>query len=224
MPKLAIIHTAPVNIEPLNALAAELLPSYEVVNLMDDSILRHLRNGGTIDDIEERYAQYVRIAENIGAEGILHVCSSIRDLVPRVQQQVTIPIVSIDEAMAKIAVRRGQRVGVVATLASTLEPTLALLQRQAAMVDHAVEIVPVLVDAAFARLQSGDATGHDALLVEAFKDLVDQVDVVVLAQASMARVVATLPPPMQERFLSSPRLGMEHIKSVLEAREEVSPS
>lgn len=45
MPKLAIIHTAPVNIEPMNALAAEILSSYEVVNLMDDSILRHLRMG-----------------------------------------------------------------------------------------------------------------------------------------------------------------------------------
>ncbi len=218
MPKLAIIHTAPVNIEPLNALASELLPAYEVINLMDDSILPHLRNGGTIEDIEDRLTQYVRIAESIGAEGILHVCSSIRDLVPRVQQQVAIPIVCIDEAMAKAAVRDYERVGIVATLPTTLEPTLSLLQRTAAGVDHPVRIVPMLVEGAFARLQDGDAAGHDALLVEAFQNLVDDVDVVVLAQASMARVVATLPAAVQERFLSSPRLGMAHLKAVLEAR------
>ncbi len=218
MQKLAIIHTAPVNIEPLNALAGELLPTYEVINLMDDSILPHLRNGGTIDDIEDRLTQYARIAESIGAEGILHVCSSIRDLVPRVQQHVAIPIVCIDEAMATTAVRDYERIGVVATLPTTLEPTMGLLQRTAAGVDHPVNLVPVLVEGAFGRLQDGDAAGHDALLVEAFQNLVDDVDVVVLAQASMARVVATLPATMQERFLSSPRLGMEHLKAVLEAR------
>ncbi len=218
MPKLAIIHTAPVNIEPLKALAAELLPHYTVVNLMDDSILPELRNGGTIDDIEDRLTQYVRIAEQMGAEGILHVCSSIRDLVPRVQPHIGIPIVCIDEAMARAAVRRGRRVGVVATLATTLEPTLRLMERSAAEVEGTVEIEPVLVDAAFTRLQEGDAAGHDALLVQAFHDLLDRVDVIVLAQASMARVVATLPSDMQERFLTSPRLGMEHLKSVLEGQ------
>jgi Asp/Glu/hydantoin racemase len=222
MPKLAIIHTAPVNIAPLNALAAELLPDYEVVNLMDDSMLKDVIAGGAVADVEARLVQYARIAEQGGADGILHVCSSIRDLVPRVQSEVQIPIVCIDEAMAETAVRHARRVGVAATLPSTLEPTLALLRRKAAQVEHPVEIVPVLAEGAFARLQAGDAAAHDALLREALATLAEQVDVVVLAQASMARVVETLPAAVQTRFLSSPRLGMEHMKRVLEERAETA--
>ena len=41
----------------------------------------------------------------------------------------------------------------------------------------------------FQALMSGDAAGHDARVSDALRALAPQVDVIVLAQASMARVV-----------------------------------
>ena len=59
---------------------------------------------------------------------------------------------------------------------------------------------------------------HARLVTAGLKELLDQVDVVVLAQASMARVVDTLPEAEKRvPILSSPRLGVEAAKQTLAA-------
>jgi Asp/Glu/hydantoin racemase len=212
--KLAIIHTTVVTVEPLGALAAELLPGCEVINFVDDSILPQLRrNGGDVGAVTDRLAHYARFAEQVGADAILNACSSVGAVVAQIGQQVAIPIVRIDEAMAEEAVSRGRRIGIVATLATTLNPTMQLVQSKA---QADVEIVPVLADTAYQKLVAGDKAGHDADLAAALADLATSVDVIVLAQASMARVVPALPPAAQQKCLSSPRLGMARVKAVLE--------
>lgn len=218
MSKLAIIHTTPATIEPLKALAAELLPGYEIVNFVDDSILPQLaQNGGDVSAVEGRVLQYARFAEEVGADGILEACSSVGEVVEKARPLLSIPIIRIDEAMAEAAVARGERIGVAATLATTLRPTLALLQQKAAAAGKAVEFESILVSEAYQKLMKGDKTGHDQTLAEALTALADKVDVVVLAQASMARVVATLPEEIRDKFLSSPRLGMERMRRILES-------
>jgi Asp/Glu/hydantoin racemase len=214
---LAIIHTTTVTVEPLKALAAELLPECEVINFVDDSILPQLRdNGGDVSAVAERLLHYARFAEQVGADVILNACSSVGSLVAQMRQQVTTPIVRIDEAMAEDAVRRGRRIGVAATLATTLNPTIHLVQSKADAAGIAVEIVPLLADTAYRKLVDGDKAGHDADLAAGLGQLAASVDVVVLAQASMARVVPALPPAAQQKCLSSPRLGMERVKAALE--------
>jgi Asp/Glu/hydantoin racemase len=166
--------------------------------------------------VEGRVLQYARFAEEVGADGILEACSSVGEVVEKARPLLTIPIVRIDEAMAEAAVTRGTRIGVAATLATTLRPTLALLRQKAAAAGKDVEFESILVAEAYRQLLQGDKDGHDKTLAAALITLAEQVDVVVLAQASMARVVSTLPLPLQTKFLSSPRLGMECMKQVLE--------
>lgn len=219
MKKLAIVHTAPVTVESLKVLAAEMIPDYEIVNFLDDSILPQLRaNGGNVADVQDRLIQYYKFAEEVGADIILNACSSVGEVVSAGQPHVSIPIVRIDEAMAEEAVRRGTRIGVAATLETTLRPTLALIRSKADAAGGDYEIESLLVSEAFDRLTQGDKDGHDAVLREALQQFVQQVDVVVLAQASMARVVETLPAALQDRFLSSPRLGMQRVKTVAEKK------
>ena len=217
--RLAIIHTSPATIEPLKALAAELLPAVDVVNFVDDSILPELaRNGGDLSAVEDRWTHYTRFAEQVGADAILSACSSVGELVASARQQLSVPIVRIDEAMAEEAVRRAVHIGVAATLPTTLRPTLNLLRAKAEALGKTVRIEPLLVEDAYRRLMAGDKAGHDEILAAALADLAGRVEIVVLAQASMARVVATLPAGEQHRFLSSPRLGMERVRLALESR------
>lgn len=212
--KLAIIHTTVVTADPLRTLAAELLPGCEVVNFVDDSILPQIAcTGGDVSAVVDRLLHYARFAEQVGADVILNACSSVGDVVAQMQQQVTIPVVRIDEAMAEEAVRRGRRIGVVATLGTTLNPTMQLVQSKAGA---DVTIVPVLADSAYQKLVAGDKAGHDTDLATVLVELAAAVDVVVLAQASMARVVSSLPAAAQQKCLSSPRLGMARVKAVLE--------
>lgn len=217
MPKLAIIHTTPVTVEALKALATELMPEVSVVNFVDDSILTQLaENGGDINAVASRLIHYARFAEEVGSDVILSACSSVGEVVARMQADVTIPVVRIDEAMAEQAVRRGQRIGVAATLVTTLKPTLELLRQKAAASGRTIQVESRLVSTAYQKLLAGDREGHDTILAEALTDLAQSVDVVVLAQASMARVIPRLQDDLQGRFLTSPRLGMEQVKLVME--------
>jgi aspartate/glutamate racemase len=215
--KLAIIHTTPVTVDSLKALAHELLPDVEVMNWVDDSILPQLAaNGGQIDEIEDRFLQYARIAEKAGAACILSACSSIGELVARVRPQLNVPIIRIDDAMAEFAVSSAETVGVAATLETTLQPTQRLISDKAELLDKKVKIESVVAKSAYQKLIAGDKEGHDVELAEVLRELAAKTDLVVLAQASMARVISQFVPEEQEQFLSSPRLGMLRVKEVME--------
>jgi Asp/Glu/hydantoin racemase len=203
-------------VEPLRALATEIIPGVQVINFVDDSILSLLaRNGGNLAEVEDRLVHYARYAQESGGDIILEACSSVGEVVPVMQEAVAIPVVRIDAEMAKAAVRQGNRIGVAATLPTTLRPTTRLLMDAGAATGRPIEIEPLLIVGAYEKLIAGDRDGHDALLVEALARLAGEVDVVVLAQASMARVLDRLPEPQRDRFLSSPQLAMTKVKELL---------
>lgn len=216
--KLVIIHTTPATIEPLKKLAREYLGDIEVFDIVDDSILPELKkNGGKIEEVEGRWEQYAKIAsEHIGADCILNACSSIGELVERVQPKVSTPIVRIDERMAEYAVKNAEKIGIAATLPTTLNPTLRLLQEKAEKIGKNIDFETVLVESAYQKLMQGDKEGHDKDLAISLRNLVPKNDLVVLAQASMASVVATFSPEEQQHFITSPELGMEAVKELLE--------
>jgi hypothetical protein len=219
MGKFAIIHTTPVTVQLLTALAEDILPGWEILNYVDDSVLPQLAsNGGKLEDVIGRLVQSAVLAEAAGAAGILSACSSVGECVSAMAKSVSIPVVRIDEAMAEESVRRGIRIGVAATVGTTLNPTTRLILAKAAAAGKEVELEPVLVSEAYQMLAAGDAQGHDRVLTAALEGLAQSVDVVALAQASMMRFLSGLPPEMRTKFISSPRSGMERLKSVLEGQ------
>lgn len=221
MPTLAIIHTTPATVDSLKALAADVLPGYDVVNIVDDSVLPQLaRNGGDVSAVQSRLVQYARNAADVGADVILEACSSVGEVVAQMRAAVDVPVVRIDEAMAEEAVRRGTRIGVAATLPTTLNPTVRLLEAKAEAVGKTLDIQTALAEGAYRKLMSGDRDGHDADLLDVLAKLAQNVDVVVLAQASMARVIQRLPEAEQAKFLSSPRLGMERVRDVMAQKSD----
>ncbi|MDM5330533.1 aspartate/glutamate racemase family protein [Neobacillus sp. CF12] len=214
--KLAIIHTTPVTVESLKELANKMLGDCEIINIVDDSILPQLsKNEGNVQEIAERWESYAKVAQGQGADCILNACSSIGELVSLTQPKITIPIVRIDDAMAEYAVNAATKIGVAATLETTLKPTLELLKQKAAQKQKAVDFEPILVASAYQKLMANDKAGHDNDLSAALRELAKKVDIVVLAQASMARVVSTFPIDEQRQFVTSPELGMEAVKDTL---------
>jgi glutamate racemase len=219
--KLAIIHTTPVTIDALKELAAEMMPDCKIINFVDDSILPQLAaNDGRLEDVKERLCAYAVFAEKQGVDCILNACSSVGGVVSEMLKKVTVPVIRIDEAMAEKAVQSGEKIGVVATLNTTLQPTLQLLKQAAEKTGASPDFTPILCEEAYRKLIAGDKEGHDVELAKVLSDLVKSTDVVVLAQASMARVVATLPQQIRGHFLSSPRLGMEQVTQVLNGKAE----
>jgi Asp/Glu/hydantoin racemase len=216
MPTLAIIHTTPATLTNLKKLAIETIPDLTVINFMDDSILPQLANNqGNLADVEERLIAYARFAEQAGADIILEACSSVGEITKKMRMVVKIPVVRIDEAMAESVVMQEKKIGVAATLATTLKPTMKLLEEKAELIGKKVQLTPCLIEGAYQRILNGDQAGHDKLLMDAFSTLFDEVDVIVLAQASMAGVAEKMPEETRASFFSSPALAMNQVKTLL---------
>ena len=120
----------------------------------------------------------------------------------------------IDEAMAEEASSIGRRVGVVATVSTTLEPTVRLIKKKADDLARPIEVAERIAEGAFEALLRGDAAQHDEILKNTISTLAEQVDVVVLAQVSMARLVPQLT-GVRVPVLSSPRSGVAALKRAL---------
>ena len=216
---IAFIHTSPSMIPVFKSLATELLPGAEIFNMVDESLLRDIiRDKGLSPGTAKRLAGHVLAAEQAGAKYILVTCSSMGRAVEASRTLVASKVLRVDEPMTEQAVSAGNRVGVIATLPSTLEPTVALIKSRAASSGKPIEVTAVVVNGAFDAVISGDGVKHDALVGAALRDLAKKVDVIVLAQASMARVVDALSPADKPvPILSSPRSAIEHLASLVNA-------
>lgn len=220
---LAIIHTSPTLTPLFTRLCGEYLPDVKVFHMVDESLIKDtIQNGHLRRVTKRRLLSMLGSAQDAGADAILVTCSSIGDGVRLGQELFDVPVVRVDEAMAEQAVRMGTRIGVMATLRTTLEPTLALLQEKADAAGKEIELVSSLCDGAFEAVLAGDTATHDRILTAALQNDMKDVDVVVLAQASMARVVEAMGPgALNMPVLSSPELAVRRTAEVLLAGEPV---
>ena len=213
--KFAFIHTSHVLIPLFSQLAKTILPTLEVFHITDESLIKNtIRDEHLTKGTIRRLVKMVESAHDAGADAVMVTCSSIGPAVEIARQLLDFPIFRIDEAMAATAVSMGGRIGVAATLRTTLEPTLALLKETAAAAERDVELVPRIAEGAFSAVLSGDTDRHDRMVAEMLSDLKTGVDVVVLAQASMARVLPSLPPGGAP-ILTSPELAVLRAREVL---------
>jgi Asp/Glu/hydantoin racemase len=217
MRRVVLVHTVAGLVPVFQDLAKGLPEDVKVSNIVDESLLEDaIAAGGLTQSVNRRVVDHVLSAADSGAVAVLATCSSIGPAVEIASRLVDVPVLRIDQPMASAAVESGRRIGVLATVASTLNPTVELLRRCAHDLEKDVEVTPVLIEGAFAAMRSGDAGRHDELIVEALMDLALRVDVIVLAQASMARVVATVDPgALSVPVLSSPRSGIAGLAAVL---------
>jgi Asp/Glu/hydantoin racemase len=211
---LALIHTVAGLIPTFEALVRQYLPEWRPFNIVDESLLRNtIRDGHLTAGTARRLAGYVWSAADAGADAILVTCSSIGAAVDAAQPLCPVPLLRVDEGMAEEAARLGDRIGLVATLSTTLEPTRDLLLRRAATASRAPAVVARVCAGAFAALLQGDRAAHDAIVRAEIAGLANEVDVIMLTQASMAQALEGADAPViGVPVLSSPALGMKMLR------------
>ncbi|MBR4483648.1 MAG: Asp/Glu/hydantoin racemase, partial [Erysipelotrichaceae bacterium] len=116
--------------------------------------------------------------------------------------------------MAEKAISLGSKIGVVATVASTVQPSSDLIRNTAKKCGKDVCVNEYLVDGALDILMSGDVDKHNELVIEAIKKAESENDVVVLAQGSMTAILPLLT-DIKKPVLTSPRLAVERVKEEL---------
>ncbi len=214
---IAYLHTSPVLTPLFSALSRTEMPGVEFFHMVDESLIRNtIRDGHLTKDTIRRVLTLIDSAHQGGADAVLVTCSSIGPAATIAAELFDFPVIRVDEAMAERAVSLGARIGVAATLRTTLEPTVNLIRDKAAAAGREVQVIEALCAGAFEAVLAGDTATHDRLLGDTLSGLVHNVDVVVLAQASMARVVRELPPDARiVPMLSSPELAVRSVRAIL---------
>lgn len=216
MKTVVAIHTTAPMVEPTKKLFTEHLPEVRLFNIADDSLIQDvIRDERVTARTARRLTGYYFAAVDAGADLIFNTCSSVGEIADLAADLVPIPIVKIDEAMSVQAVKQATRIGVLATLPTTLGPTVRLVQRQAERLGKTVDVVEGLAEGAFAAVIAGDAAQHDALILKTALSVTERVDLLVLAQGSMARMEKTLAAETSKPVLSSPLLGVLDVKDKL---------
>ncbi len=213
---LALIHTSATLVPVFGALCNKFIPGVKIFNIADDSLIKNtIACGALTPDTARRVVGYARSAEEAGADYIMFTCSSIGRAVETAAGLVNVPVLRVDQPMAAMAVEKGNRIGIVATLSTTLDPTTDLVRRNALQVGKEIELFPHLCEGAFEALMAGNAETHDRLVGGALKAMSETVDVIVLAQASMARVVDANPSLAEKLpILASPPIAMEYLSKI----------
>ncbi len=210
------LHTGFALVEPLKPLFQEVLPGVRVVNMVDDSLLADVRAAGHLTTaVTRRLVGYGMLAQSSGADAIFNCCSSVGEAADVLASLIEIPVVKIDDRMASETVRQGKRIGVVATVATTLDPTSRLIEAKAAQSCKQIVIHRYVVDGAFDALMSGSPAEHDRLVLASIERAAQENDVIALAQGSMARLVPALEGRLSVPVLASPRLGIEALRDAL---------
>lgn len=212
---LAFVHTSHVLIPMFSQLAEVHLRGIEVFHMSDESLIRNtIAAQGLTKSTIRRLIQMIGSAHDGGADAVMVTCSSVGPAIAIARSQFDFPILRVDESMAETAVNSGLRIGVAATLRTTLDPTIALLRDTAAAARRSIEIVPSLAEGAFEAVLAGDTARHDSLLIASLERLMEQVDIVVLAQASMARVIPQMRLNGGPPILSSPELAVKRARDL----------
>ena len=217
--KLGLVHTS----ATLVPVCQELIDQYlkgkdiQVFNIVDDSLIKNtIERGELTADTSRRVVDYIGSAEAAGADYILVTCSSIGSAVETSASLTKVPVLRVDQPMADQAVQMGSKIGVVATLSTTLDPTSDLVLRRAQAAGKKIELTAKLCEGAFDALMGGKPEVHDEMVASALKELSSQVDVILLAQASMARVVSQLSEEDKKvPILASPKIAMEYLAKIL---------
>jgi Asp/Glu/hydantoin racemase len=221
MKTLALIHTSMVfiNVETMmQDLYKEIMPDVRLINIVDDSLLPDVMETGKITpEVTSRMIDYIVAAEKTGADAILSLCSSLGPTIDEARKRVKIPVIKIDDAMAQIAAKSANKIGVMATVPTTLGPTVDLIKEKAIMLQKEIEVTPCLVKGAFELLMNGEKDTHDQMVLESAKELAKSVDIIVFAQASMTRLSGYVSRAVEKDVLTSPRVGIEYTKSFLDS-------
>lgn len=217
--KLGIIHAALITTRAVQKFLDELIPEVEVVHFVDDTIqnTNFACAPGVIPP--NNYAKFVQAAlsqQDYGVDLVLLACSTFNRAVEYARPMIRAPLLQIDRPMMDLAVQQGSRIGLLATVPTTVPASERLLRIAAAEAGKPVEIDTRLCSAAFAALKAGQTERHNELLLAEIDQLTGEVDAIVLAQLSMSALEPHLT-SMKIPVYNSGRTAFTHIRKILES-------
>ena len=230
-PRIALIHATALAVDPVNRAFERLWPQARRMNLLDDSLSAdRARDGCLTAAMTQRFETLALYARDTGCAGILFTCSAFGPAIEAAGRACGLPTLKPNEAMfaqALASLPRGGR----AALVATFEPSIApMCDEFAAMSESmsttagrpAAPLQTFVVPGAMQALARGDAAAHDAAIAECVAAIRD-VDLVMLAQFSMAGAQAAAQAATTARVLTSPDCAVLALRAALSHLDEAPP-
>jgi Asp/Glu/hydantoin racemase len=209
--RVAFIHTVSFLVEKFREQMTETLPDVDTFHILNEGLLQDLLRGQSTAEVYRRVVAQIHLAQDTGPDLIVVTCSSTSPAVDIARQISTVPILKVDDPMAAAAIQQGPRIGLLCTASSTLSASTALLHSHAAAAARDIEVVPLLLTEAYDAILAGHRDEHDRIVSAAAADLAANVDVIVLAQASLAHLQDDLTTALPVPVLASPKLLMAEL-------------
>ncbi|WP_028814396.1 aspartate/glutamate racemase family protein [Streptomyces flavidovirens] len=209
---LTLLHTSPVHVPVFDALRDREHPGLVMRHVVDEELLRRARSGGPGAADSAIAAVLAEAVGEGGATAVLCTCSTIGAAAEANTARLGVPVLRVDRPMAAAAVaaapeRDMVRIAVVATVENTFGPTRDVIREEADAAGRTAVIRTVPAEGAWKHFEDGDRESYLDLVARTV-DTITGVDVVVLAQASMADAAARTRTGTAVPVLSSPAPGL----------------
>ena len=215
---LGIIHAALISSRSVEPFIKEIIPEVTVVHHVDDSVqnLNFIQEAGVIPKVNLfKFVTYARFLQDAGVDLILLACSTFNSAVEVARPFIDIPLLQIDRPMMDLAVQQGNKIGLLATVPSTVVHSERLLKNAAADAGKEIEISTVLCTEAFEEIKRGNVDRHNNILINEIEKLSKVTDAIVMAQVSMSALEPMLNNTSVPVF-NSGRAGFNRVREILE--------
>lgn len=216
---IGLIHASSLTIPIAKPFIQEIIPEVQVMHLCDDTIQRdNLSAGvGVIPKINYfKFATYAHFLEEAKVDLIVLMCSTFNRAVEIARPMINVPMLQIDRPMMELAVKTGKKIGLLATLPTTVPSSERLLRVVAEEMGKEIEIKTILSSEAFKELEKGNTERHNEILLEEIDKLSREVDCICMAQISMSVLESRLTNTRVPVY-NSGRTGFTRVREILES-------
>ena len=196
---------------------ADIWPDAEAITLLDESLYADYGGGkGVTDETYERLAVLLRYSQDSGADGIVFCGSVFGRVVEAVRKDISVTVLSAQEAMIEEAFAAGSRFGVLTTVSGSLQCLLDDIERYSQEHEKPYTLVQHVEDAARPIILAGDLETHDRMVADA-ADKMTECDCLMLGQFSMTSAVKRFVDIPGRPVLTAPHTAVRKLKRLLAA-------
>ena len=212
--RVTMIHAIAESIPPVRLAFDEEFPEAEVINVLDESLLVDFDDQLT-PDLRRRITNIIGYCQDNKADAIGLACSVYAPVVESAKDLVHVPLVSSYGPVMANAVTAGPRIGLIASVASTMRDSKYYLHLAADEADVEIEPQLCLAEDLITVMRTEGQSGLERRLEEEVLKIASKVDVVLLTQFSFAAALAHLEKVSPIPVLSAPHSSARTLKKLL---------
>jgi len=216
-PTVALIHASPASVNPAKAAFASAFPDAELWNLLDDRLVVDADlAGGLTPALHARMSTLIQYALDGGAAAVQLSCSMYGPVAADAAGHTNVPVLASDQAMFEY-VRDSAvgKVGVLGSLESAASDSAERLRAELAETSTETSVTWRVAEGAAKAANAGELVLLEELMIANAQELAREVDLILIAQYSLAPTLDAVAAAVAVPVLSPPHLAASTLRAEL---------